>query len=178
MTGEELRTRIERLGLTYVEAAQRIGLSHAGLQHQMRGERPVGRQTEMLLEWLEMERLTPRRAKTKETAMTTTIYDPVEITCLEARLAVLKRTLNQAGAKMTCAKAAEAIGLSDEWSHDDREKFSMICQSLYEREYHCGAYKADSWNCITTRNGNSGWDWSNRHWDWQDRQPPTRSRHP
>ena len=63
------------------------------------------------------------------------IYDPVEITCLEAKLAQLKKTLNATGAKMTCAKAAEAIGLSDEWSHNDREKFSMICQSLYEREY-------------------------------------------
>jgi hypothetical protein len=100
------------------------------------------------------------------------IYDPVEITCLEAKLAQLKKTLNATGAKMTCAKAAEAIGLSDEWSHNDREKFSMICQSLYEREYHCDAYDRASWNCITTRNGNSGWNWGGRGWDWDKRQPP------
>jgi transcriptional regulator with XRE-family HTH domain len=55
MTGKELRRRITGLGLTYTEAAGLLGLSLSGLNHQMRGERPVTRQTEMLLERLEAE---------------------------------------------------------------------------------------------------------------------------
>ena len=53
MTGDELRDRIDRLGLTYREAASLLGLTYGGLHHQMRGERPVTRQTEILLEQLE-----------------------------------------------------------------------------------------------------------------------------
>jgi hypothetical protein len=53
MTGDELRDRIARLGLTYREAAPLLGLTYGGLHHQMRGERPVTRQTELLLEQLE-----------------------------------------------------------------------------------------------------------------------------
>jgi plasmid maintenance system antidote protein VapI len=65
MTGEELRRRIARLHLSYTEAAQALGLSYAGLHHQMRGERPVTRQTEMLLEQLERgcHALPPRRRR-------------------------------------------------------------------------------------------------------------------
>jgi hypothetical protein len=55
VTGKQLRNRINRLGLTYKEAAYRLGLSYWGLHHQMRGERPVTRQTELLLERLEAE---------------------------------------------------------------------------------------------------------------------------
>jgi len=43
ITGDELRTRIDRLGLRYNEAAMRLGLTINGLQKQMRGERRVGR---------------------------------------------------------------------------------------------------------------------------------------
>jgi len=53
MTGEELRDRIDRLSLTYREAARLLGLTYGGLHHQMRNERKVTRQTEMLLEQLE-----------------------------------------------------------------------------------------------------------------------------
>jgi hypothetical protein len=49
----ELRSRIDGIGLTYTEAARRLGLSLSGLNHQMRGERTVTRQTEMLLQLLE-----------------------------------------------------------------------------------------------------------------------------
>lgn len=56
MTGSELRDRIDQLGLTYREAAARLGLSYAGLHNQMRGERRVSRQTELLLEQLESHR--------------------------------------------------------------------------------------------------------------------------
>jgi hypothetical protein len=53
MTGTELRDRVDKLGVTYGEAAERLGLSLAGLNHQMRGIRPVGRQTEIILDCLE-----------------------------------------------------------------------------------------------------------------------------
>jgi hypothetical protein len=56
MTGNDLRERIDKLGLYYTQAAPLLGLSLAGLNHQMRGERPVTRQTEMLLERLEADR--------------------------------------------------------------------------------------------------------------------------
>jgi hypothetical protein len=56
MTGNELRQRIDRLGLYYTEAARLLGLTMGGLHHQMRGERAVTRQTEMLLERLEADR--------------------------------------------------------------------------------------------------------------------------
>jgi hypothetical protein len=55
MTGAELRERIDRLGLTYIEAARLLGLSRAGLNHQMRGVHPVSRQTEIVLERLEAD---------------------------------------------------------------------------------------------------------------------------
>ena len=53
MTGEELRKRIRALGWTYAEAAERLGMSMPGLQHNMRDERPIRRQTELLLTALE-----------------------------------------------------------------------------------------------------------------------------
>jgi len=55
MTGEVLRERIDRLGLTYRAAARLLGLTYGGLHHQMRSERKVTRQTELLLEMLERE---------------------------------------------------------------------------------------------------------------------------
>ena len=48
-----MRDRIDRLSLTYREAARLLGLTYGGLHHQMRNERKVTRQTEMLLEQLE-----------------------------------------------------------------------------------------------------------------------------
>jgi len=64
ITGDELRTRIDRLGLRYNEAAMRLGLTINGLQKQMRGERRVSRQTEMLLGYVEKEgRRRPGRAR-------------------------------------------------------------------------------------------------------------------
>jgi hypothetical protein len=53
MKGSELRRRLDRLGRTYIELAPLLGLSIHGLNHQMRGLRPVSRQTELLLEHLE-----------------------------------------------------------------------------------------------------------------------------
>ena len=47
--GERLRARIDRLGLSYAEAARRLGLTADGLQKKMRGDRPIGRQTEIIL---------------------------------------------------------------------------------------------------------------------------------
>jgi hypothetical protein len=55
VTGKQLRDRIGRLGLTYKEAASLLGLSYWGLHHQMRGERKVSRQTELLLTRIEAE---------------------------------------------------------------------------------------------------------------------------
>ena len=53
MTGEELRVRIRALGFTYREAAEYLGLTLDGLNKQMRSVRPVGRQTELLLGYVE-----------------------------------------------------------------------------------------------------------------------------
>jgi hypothetical protein len=55
MTGEELRERIKRLGLSYTAAAPRLGLSVSGLHHNLRDERKITRQTEIILEMLERE---------------------------------------------------------------------------------------------------------------------------
>jgi hypothetical protein len=55
VTGDDLRARIKRLGLSYRAAARRLGLSVAGLQHNMRGERSIGRQTELLIGYIERE---------------------------------------------------------------------------------------------------------------------------
>jgi hypothetical protein len=55
MTGDQLRQRIDWLGLTYREAADLLGLGYGGLHHQMRGERAVTRQTEIILERLEAD---------------------------------------------------------------------------------------------------------------------------
>jgi hypothetical protein len=51
--GDELRARIKRLGLTYARAAEQLGLTLDGLNKQMRGDRKVGRQTEVILGHLE-----------------------------------------------------------------------------------------------------------------------------
>jgi len=56
MTGDELRDRLAKLGMTFADAARRLGLSAPGLHHQLRGDRPVARQTELLLEVLEDRR--------------------------------------------------------------------------------------------------------------------------
>jgi hypothetical protein len=53
MTGDELRERIKRLGLSYRAAAPRLGLSLSGLHHNLRNETTIGRQTEIILELLE-----------------------------------------------------------------------------------------------------------------------------
>jgi hypothetical protein len=55
MTGEELRRRIARLGLSYRKAAPLLGLSLSGLHHNLRDERPIGRPTEIILGYLEKE---------------------------------------------------------------------------------------------------------------------------
>jgi hypothetical protein len=65
ITGEELRQRVDRLGLTYVEAARRLGLTDDGLYKQMRGTRRVGRQTEIILRVLENQPRRPRHDATR-----------------------------------------------------------------------------------------------------------------
>jgi hypothetical protein len=54
MTGDELRRRIAGMGLPYTETAHLLGLSIGGLHHQLRGERAVSQQTEMLLDHIEL----------------------------------------------------------------------------------------------------------------------------
>jgi hypothetical protein len=53
MTGDELRARIQKLGVSYTRAAELLGLSRPGLYHQLRGETPVSRRTVLLLAVLE-----------------------------------------------------------------------------------------------------------------------------
>ena len=62
MTGDQLRARIERLGLSQAAMAERLGLSLNGLVKQLRGERRVSRQTEIILDQIE-ELLRLRRAQ-------------------------------------------------------------------------------------------------------------------
>jgi transcriptional regulator with XRE-family HTH domain len=62
MTADELRRRVEALGLTQREMAGRLGLSLNGLFKQLAGERKVSRQTELLLECVEKHQ--PRRVTT------------------------------------------------------------------------------------------------------------------
>jgi hypothetical protein len=66
VTGKELRERIDRLRLTYREAARLLGLTYGGLHHQMRGERPVTSQTELLLERLEEDHRRAQAAESEE----------------------------------------------------------------------------------------------------------------
>lgn len=62
MSGAELRRRIDRWGLTYSVAAERVGLTLDGLQKQMRGTHRVSRQTVIILDLLEeVERLRAAR---------------------------------------------------------------------------------------------------------------------
>jgi hypothetical protein len=61
LTATEFRARLDRLGLPRQEAADRLGLSLNGLFHQMRGDRPVSRQTELLLGHLEREQARHKR---------------------------------------------------------------------------------------------------------------------
>ena len=49
MEGGRLREQIRSSGLTYVEAARRLGLTTNALHKQMRGARRVSRQTEILV---------------------------------------------------------------------------------------------------------------------------------
>jgi hypothetical protein len=60
--GSELKARLDRFPITRREAAMALGLTLRGLYHQMSGERPVSRQTELLLEVLEERQRKPRRA--------------------------------------------------------------------------------------------------------------------
>jgi hypothetical protein len=55
ISGDKLRARVKRLGITYAQAAERLGLSLDGLNKQMRGDHKVSRQTEIVLDYLERE---------------------------------------------------------------------------------------------------------------------------
>jgi hypothetical protein len=68
--GSALRARIDKLGLTYTEAALRLGLTLDGLQKQMRGARKVSRQTEIILGYLEKELKGPAPEKEKRRGLT------------------------------------------------------------------------------------------------------------
>jgi hypothetical protein len=54
ITADDLCERVDRLGITYVEVARRLGLTADGLYKQMHGARKVSRQTELLLDVLEL----------------------------------------------------------------------------------------------------------------------------
>jgi hypothetical protein len=60
VTSQELKARLDRLGISRREAAAALGLSLDGLFHQMRDRKP-NRQTEMLLEALEQKLENQRR---------------------------------------------------------------------------------------------------------------------
>lgn len=52
-TGDQLRRRIDALGVSYTRMATWLGLSVEGLHKQMRGERPVSAQTALLFDAVE-----------------------------------------------------------------------------------------------------------------------------
>jgi hypothetical protein len=58
MYGDELPSRLKRLGLKYTAAAPLLGLPIDGLHRELRGYRPVSHRTEFLLEQLELRRQT------------------------------------------------------------------------------------------------------------------------
>lgn len=60
ISGDELRARIRRIGITYTEAAERLGLTLDGLNKQMRGVNAVSRQTALLLGYVEREQASER----------------------------------------------------------------------------------------------------------------------
>ena len=62
ISGAALRARIRRLGITFTEAAVRLGLTRDGLNKQMNEDSPVSRQTELLLGFLEQAQAELRRA--------------------------------------------------------------------------------------------------------------------
>jgi hypothetical protein len=66
MTADELRRRVEKLGLTRVAVAARLGLTPGGLFKQCHGERKVSRQTELLLECVEQHQVRRVRIKIRE----------------------------------------------------------------------------------------------------------------
>jgi hypothetical protein len=53
ISGDELRARIDGLGLAYVAAADKLGLTQDGLYKQMSGRRRVSRQNEIIINQLE-----------------------------------------------------------------------------------------------------------------------------
>jgi hypothetical protein len=63
MRADEFRERVDRLGMPRRQTADLLGLSLHGLFHQLRGDRAVSRQTELLLQRIEAERQ-PLRART------------------------------------------------------------------------------------------------------------------
>jgi hypothetical protein len=61
MDKSEFQARVDGLGLPREELAERLGLSVPGLNHQLYGLRRVSRQTEIILGYLERDRMRKRR---------------------------------------------------------------------------------------------------------------------
>ena len=63
----EFHKRIDQLKMPRHKVAARLGLSVPGLNHQLYGQRPVSRQTELLLSYVEREQThqirRPRRSR-------------------------------------------------------------------------------------------------------------------
>jgi hypothetical protein len=53
ISGDELHARIDGLGLTYLAAADKLGVTQDGLYQQMSGPRTVSRETEIIIDQLE-----------------------------------------------------------------------------------------------------------------------------
>jgi plasmid maintenance system antidote protein VapI len=70
ISGDELRARIKRLGMTYTEAAERLGLTLDGLNKQMRGVNAVSRQTAIILRVIEAEPRRPSHDATRRRQIT------------------------------------------------------------------------------------------------------------
>jgi hypothetical protein len=77
ISGDDLRRRIRRLGITYARAADCLGLTLGGLNKQMNGDNPVSRQTTLLLEYVERHP-PPRRVIVRVTTHKISLRNPAD----------------------------------------------------------------------------------------------------
>lgn len=99
------------------------------------------------------------------------MFNRVQVARFLADAALLRQLLIETDTTLTYKKFGEMIGLSraSDWSQDDNENLSMICQVLYELEHFNG--DPAHWRMITWETG-TPWEWSGRDFAWARRISP------